>query len=53
MAAVEKMENISKKVEDAEEFMTLLASLTQDDRERAKYVMIGMRMREEVSKKTA
>lgn len=53
MAAVEKKNNITRKVEDAEEFMTLLASLSKADRERAKYVMIGMRMREEVSKKTA
>lgn len=49
MAAVDRRkETVNRKAEDAREFVELLEQLTEADKERIKYVMIGLKMGETV-----
>lgn len=48
MAAVERKETVNRKAEDAREFVELLEQLSEADKERVKYVMIGLKMGETV-----
>ena len=49
MAAVDRRkETVNRKAEDAREFVELLEQMTEADKERIKYVMIGLKMGETV-----
>ena len=49
MAAVDRRkETVNRKAEDAREFVELLEQLSEADKERVKYVMIGLKMGETV-----
>lgn len=49
MAAVDRRkETVNRKAEDAREFVELLEQMTGADKERIKYVMIGLKMGETV-----
>lgn len=49
MAAVDRRkETVNSKAEDAREFVELLEQMTEADKERIKYVMIGLKMGETV-----
>lgn len=49
MAAVnERKETITNKIEDAREFAELLEQLSETDKEKIKYIMIGLKMNEAV-----
>lgn len=48
MAAVRRKETVNNKAEDAKEFIELLEQLTDADKEKIKYIMVGLKMGEVV-----